>query len=456
MCLFLIALLALTSSSFCLGDQEIQDPFLVMEELDNLAAKPLWPGFDPATYPVAIYDGEKTYLFHHPGLPEGFQPCEGSDGVSFYIGRHPAMRSNSKAEIGGATTATILLTIKPGRPVLEEASIIVHETFHIFQDTHHPTWRANEAYRYSYPITDKNNYLMTILEDHALGKALSAEETSTAAAWAARAMALRADRQKNLVDHHIGFELGMEMMEGTAFYVAHLALGEADSTETLLNILPPDQFRWRPYATGCAIAALLDRFVPGWKGRIEEDKELTLEAILIEYLPSAGIQPADFEEEEISGFETVAEKGVADLLAQRESRKEYFRNKAGWKVTVVTADGAEPLVMRGFNPINVFLLGDRDMLHGHRLILSSSAGDIEMENPAYVRRDYAGLNAVTTSAGADPLFSGFNKVIFAGFQNELEINSTENTVELSAAGFHIKLEEALLERSGQEITITLK
>ena len=38
-------------------EPQIEDPFRVVEQLDDLAEKQLWPGFDPRKYAVAIYDG---------------------------------------------------------------------------------------------------------------------------------------------------------------------------------------------------------------------------------------------------------------------------------------------------------------------------------------------------------------------------------------------------------------
>jgi hypothetical protein len=50
------------------------DAFAIVAEADRLAARELWPGFDPRTVPVAIHDGEQTLLFRHPSPPAGFEP----------------------------------------------------------------------------------------------------------------------------------------------------------------------------------------------------------------------------------------------------------------------------------------------------------------------------------------------------------------------------------------------
>jgi len=62
---------------------------------------------------------------------EEFLPLEGHEGVWVFTGRHTAMRWNSNADIGGEPTATLLLTIEPGRSTEFEASILFHEVFHL-------------------------------------------------------------------------------------------------------------------------------------------------------------------------------------------------------------------------------------------------------------------------------------------------------------------------------------
>lgn len=80
----------------------------MVDEADRLAARDLWPGFDPRTIPVAIYDGERTLLFRHPAPPAGFSPVFGRDGAWEHRGRYPSVTANSSAEIGGVLTATLV------------------------------------------------------------------------------------------------------------------------------------------------------------------------------------------------------------------------------------------------------------------------------------------------------------------------------------------------------------
>src|SRR5918999_550307 len=89
-------------------------------EVERLAgSRTFWPGFDPLAIPLAIYDGKSTWLFRHPSRPTDFEPSSISSIRSdVRQGRHPAVTSNSSAEIGGGLTATLIAVgARAGIPV---------------------------------------------------------------------------------------------------------------------------------------------------------------------------------------------------------------------------------------------------------------------------------------------------------------------------------------------------
>ncbi|MCW8985697.1 MAG: hypothetical protein OQK55_10165, partial [Thermoanaerobaculales bacterium] len=92
--------LALGLSATAATKTDLADPFEVVAAVDRASDMELWPGFDAAAYPIAIYDGESTLLLRHPNPPDEFEPLEGHDGVWVSAGKHPAMRWNSNADIG--------------------------------------------------------------------------------------------------------------------------------------------------------------------------------------------------------------------------------------------------------------------------------------------------------------------------------------------------------------------
>lgn len=49
----------------------------VLAAYDEMAGRELWPDFDPGSVPLALFDGDITWLFRHPSPPEGFRPSPG-------------------------------------------------------------------------------------------------------------------------------------------------------------------------------------------------------------------------------------------------------------------------------------------------------------------------------------------------------------------------------------------
>lgn len=80
--------------------------FALLAKVDDWAAYDLWPGFNPTAYPVAVFDGKRTFLFRHPAPPAEFSPVPGRDGVWTYAGRHPSVVANTSAELAEVRVAT--------------------------------------------------------------------------------------------------------------------------------------------------------------------------------------------------------------------------------------------------------------------------------------------------------------------------------------------------------------
>jgi hypothetical protein len=125
----------------------------IIAEVDRLAGMELWPGFDPAAVPVAIYDGENTLLFRHPAPPTGFYESPEHPGVLRYAGRHPSVAANTSIELNGVRTATLMPGAE-GASLRRRAGLLIHEAFHVFQREHHPGWSADEAELFAYPVAD--------------------------------------------------------------------------------------------------------------------------------------------------------------------------------------------------------------------------------------------------------------------------------------------------------------
>lgn len=166
--------------------REVDRAGAVAREVQRLATtQTFWPGFDPLTIPLAIFTGEHTFLFRHPSPPEGFTPATGAEpGTFVFTGRHPAVTSNSSAEIGGTVTATLLADGRRATvPPTTLAAVAMHEAFHVYQRARHASWIGNEGNVFLYPVDDATVLSLRRLESAALQRALTAPDSAAAACW---------------------------------------------------------------------------------------------------------------------------------------------------------------------------------------------------------------------------------------------------------------------------------
>jgi hypothetical protein len=451
----LLALAAILAAYPALADgPDTVDPFQVMAALDRAAEMELWPGFDARGYPVAIYDGSRTLLFRHPSPPEEFATLEEHPKVWYVGGRHPAMRWNSNAEIGGATTATLLLTIEPGRPVEYEAHILFHEIFHLYSRPLHPTWRPNEVWRYSYPMDDLDNYRMLLLEEEALARAMEAESDKTTAAWAETALEIRNDRLARLSPEHRDYETALELQEGTAVYMGRSTIGTATDTARLRESRGPQGIRWRCYETGAALAVILDRLMPSWKTTLDAEPETTFAELLEAAVADNEIAPAVFSDIEAAKIATRARTEVAALVEEREALREIF-DRRGPKIIVRLADENEPLRLERFDPMAVEVLGEGRTLQAHQLVAAHPQGEVRLENPHFVRRSLDGVIAMTEPAGEHPFLDGLRLIALSGYSNDPVFTRDGDQVKIEAEGVTVEFARAAVEPTDRGFVVTV-
>jgi len=433
---------------------DVVDPFDVIAAVDRTNQLELWPGFDVTAYPVAIFDGNRTLLLRHPSPPEGFEHLEGHDGVWVYPGKHPAMRWNSNADIGGVRTATLLLTIEPGRPAEYEAHILYHEIFHLFSKPLHPTWKPNEIWRFSYPMGDLENYRQLLLEEEALARAVESSSNEEAASWAAAALEIRANRQERLRQEHLTFETLLELQEGTAVYMGRSTIGIATETERLREDRGPDGIRWRCYETGAAVAVILDRLLPGWKVELDAKPETTLTGLLRKAVNAADVPAALFSDDELARASARAEGAVAELTADRAQLYQVF-DQRGKKVIVRLSNDGEHFAFDRFDPMAVEVLEHGDALHAHLLTSTHPRGEFRLTNPHFTRRSLDGVIALTSPAGDHPFLQGYRKIAVSGFQGEPVVERTGNVVSVEAEGLSLSFDGAEVESTDEALIITV-
>jgi hypothetical protein len=253
-------LLAVLASTLTLAAQQPTrtDPIEVIRAFRRVAAPDLWPGFDPATTPVELFDGASTYLLNHPSPPDGFRPVAGQQNIYVYPGQHETVRANTGTMVSGVPTATADISGKTSS-VDELASLLVHETVHVFQGRHYPNWGGNEMELFTYPVDNAELLAERRLESIALVRAVGATNQKDAGCWAATALALRSKRFAGLAATDAAYERGVELREGLAQYVEFKSIGKPAALT--VEDFPPAQaqVRQRAYASGQALALLLDR-----------------------------------------------------------------------------------------------------------------------------------------------------------------------------------------------------
>jgi hypothetical protein len=423
-----------------------ESPAVALEqEVRRLAAMSatkgaLWPGFDPLAIPLAVYDGERTFLFRHPAPPHGFMPVSGVAPATYaWTGRHETVTANTNAEIGGLPTATVILDRpQPDRSLLDLAAVAIHEAFHVYQRAQHPGWIGNEADLFTYPIDSADLLALRRLETEALRRALGAEDVAGAACWARQALALRRQRYARMDSAFVAYERGTELNEGLATYVEMRAASRR-SVDLPAGEFGPAEVRRRAYATGPALALLLDRFVSGWPATFEANDRQALDAALaVAVGPGNACSSGD---DALVGAEQKARADIAALAAERARKLVAFEGKPGWRV-VVESGGSELLWPQGFDPLNIDRFGAERVLHTRFLRLGNGAGKLEVLN----------AEALTDGAGSHPLFQGVRRVVVTGLV-EPEVSEAEGKVRVRAPGLTLEFKGASVARSGEVITV---
>lgn len=414
----------------------------IAREVERIAAsRTLWPGFDPMAVPLAVYDGERTYLFRHPAPPEGFAPVAGAQPAAWAMaGRHPAVVANTSVEIGGTATATLAIESIPGDPV-ELASVALHEAFHVFQRQRHPDWQGNEGDLLIYPVDDARLLTLRRLESEALRRALAQPETRLAACWARQALAFRSERFAGMDPAFAAYERGTEINEGLAAHVQRLAAGRT-TVDIPEGEFPATRVRLRAYTAGEALALLLDRFRPGWPEALEADDKQRLDGLLGAVLRAGSAEGAGeggcaLTAAERAAVERTAAGDVAKVRADRAGRRKAFDARPGWRVIVESAQG-RPLWPQGFDPLNVETV-EGGLLHTRFLRLGNDSGKLQaIDEPG------ADLEVFSEAAGEHPLFQGVRRVTIAGLAKP-EIETGGGAVELRSPGFTARFENARVE-----------
>jgi len=273
----------------------------------------LWPGFGKAEIPVVVYDDDFEYLFGEPNPPGPWEIVIGDDFLGNPYFSRPAANPQAFAVNLGRRWAGSLSTLsRMNRKIPMKLGPdwygleLIHEIFHAFQAESAPEAFAASQAVYAletrYPFANKDFAASWNAEGAALAKAMKAAGPSEIRAAADEFLRIRDARRKAapLSNDLINFERRLEWLEGLAKYVEiradELAVARSDQESYAryrsgLHFLVQADFArldkalgrqtgdLRFYLSGMAMARLLDRLDPHWKGKALKD-HMDLEELL--------------------------------------------------------------------------------------------------------------------------------------------------------------------------------
>jgi len=270
---------------------------------------------------------------------------------------------------------------------------VFHEAFHAFErDRSRPgaRWRVENAFLvFDYATVSPRTQALFAIESRLLQDALQAPAEADARRKARDFLAVRRLRQGELEPRLADFEKGAESNEGLAEYAGTRAVvagmdavrqGRAKATFSYLDgprylrekyatlrsitrIGKNDRLKF--YYTGSAQALLLDRLLPGWKGRVQERAE-AVQDLLAEAVgdvpgkegAEALLRAADYE-----AVLRQEEEAARRRKADGEAMLKAALDEKGRRLTLDVAALGRVGDYQSFDPMNVTVLDRGRRLH---------------------------------------------------------------------------------------------
>ena len=344
-----VALSIMASPAFSQPVTELKlDPLLLvsLKECRNITkslGKELYPGWDFQSTPVLFYrPNVQELLINFPHRPEGFVEYTGTSplgGETIYVRDDSTIFSiddqNTSTEIDGIPVLVVAdpfssmrnqlqnVLIQRSREFAEswlqewsfiprpydQLTLILHESFHVYQSKMAPEKAANEMAVSQYPLLDPVNNALYVLEGNILRDALLTTTPETKREKIREFVAVRSYRQSLLDSGSVEYENLNEFVEGTAKYVEYKFLQDGEKmtpvpemfyhagfngyegvlpreiknrVDNMVNVVAvnDDRFgntfgsgplRFKLYDLGACQALLLDDVMPEWKDEIFKD-----------------------------------------------------------------------------------------------------------------------------------------------------------------------------------------
>ncbi|WP_274309877.1 hypothetical protein [Solibacillus daqui] len=327
-----------------------------------------WDGFIPVAF--AIFDDKDVFLFNHP-------KCKEEQYIK--LAKTEEFHACTCILFEEVPTAIVDTTLYDSFEIIY--SLLIHESFHVFQHLSEENRYPNELLGFNYPI-DFNNVQLRILERKRLFEAFISTDLIEKKQKINEFITLR-DKRMELFSDYVEYENSVETIEGTAFYVEYQALADISSVEEdviskyaeqlLDNKLLQINIRSSCYNSGLFICLLLDDISNDWKVEFTKSK-LNLyhffKNTYPNYMPIEVNVPNNSEE-------------VSQIINNAKTTKliafENFNKSEGIKLTI---SGAIKLV--GFDPMNITQLITQ-ALHHNFLSLKVMNKEYFIEQPVCTR-----------------------------------------------------------------------
>lgn len=325
--------------------QNILDRILTTLRSERL--KKYWDDF--YLVPFAIFDEKDVLLFNHP-------KCNGETYIK--LAKTKQFQACTCILFEEVPTAIVDTTLY--QSFEEIYSLLVHESFHVFQHLSGGSRYPDEIVGFNYPI-DFKNIELRIIERERLFEAFVSTNLKEKQQKINEFITLR-DKRTVLFPDYVGYENAIETIEGPAFYVEYKALNDVSSNqenainkyvEQLLDSnLSHINIRSSCYNSGLFICLLLDDISKVWKVEFMQSN-VSLYSFFKNNCPAYTPVEITIPNNSEEVFQIINNAETTKSIAFKK-----FNESEGIKLII---SGAIKLI--GFDPMNIIQLNKQALHH---------------------------------------------------------------------------------------------
>ncbi|WP_339215820.1 hypothetical protein [Solibacillus sp. FSL W8-0372] len=389
----------------------------VLNNISNERFENYWEGFQTVAF--AIFDDKDVFLFNHPKYNE-----------ERYIKlvKTDEFHACTCILFEEVPTAIVDITLYDSFEVIY--SLIVHESFHVFQHLSEESRYPNELLGFNYPI-DFNNIQLRILERKRLFEAFSSSDLFERQKKINEFITVR-DKRTELFPDYVEYENSVETIEGPAFYVEYQALTDKSyhkkviinqyAEQLLDNNRSHIHIRSSCYYSGLFLCLLLDDISKDWKLKFTKSNLDLYHFFKNAYTNYTSVEltiPDNTKE-----VSWILDNAISDKLRAFD----HFNKSEGIKLII---SGAIKLV--SFDPMNITQL-DRQSLHHNFLSIKIKEHSYFIQQPVSTtfKNNFKDVHLIELYLNQRPLHIG-NRLIIDNF-GEIEgsvISEESNSIHIT-------------------------